>query len=250
MTRGDKGNVAATDIDWEVQGRVAIIRIRGGRLNVYQRQIHERLCRAMLRFLRDDSLHVAVLTSAPGQSWSAGDDISEFDLPFGDEPDWAEVLALTPRDKPVVAAVRGYCLGQGLSYLLRLTDIRYATPDAQFGFPEIKYGMGGAGDSSGLTRAIPASLARYHCLTGDPIDAETALRTYLVNALTPDDALETKAIETAKRIAAHPLAALRAEMSPVARSLGASNPFAQTALFNVHWQAYEADRENRGNVEG
>jgi len=241
----EQGGSAATGVTFEVRERIALIRVSGSRLNIYQRKSHEQLCRAMLRFLRDDQLHVAVMTSGPGESWSAGDDIREFDQPFGDEPDWAEVLALTPRDKPVVAAVRGYCLGQGLGNLLKLTDLRYATPDAIFGFPEIKFGVGGAGDASGLTRTMPASLARYLCLTGENIDAETALRHHLINEVVSDADLEARALAVAAKIASHPLPALRAEMSPVARSLAGTNPYAQTALFNIYWQAFEASLKDK-----
>lgn len=236
----DKEPINATDIEWESVGRVAVIRIKGARLNIYRRHIHEKLCRAMLRFLRDDAFHVALLTSAAGQSWSAGDDIREFEEPFGDEPDWSEYLSLIPRDKPVIGAVRGHCLGQGLGYLLRLTDLRLASPDAKFGFPEIKFGVGGAGEGSGLTRAMPQVRARYFALTGEIIDAETAAKTDLVNAIVPDDDLDRQALALAQKIAAHPLDALRAEVSPVARTIGGGNPHGQAALFSIYWQMYEA----------
>jgi len=238
---GEREGINATEVEFEVRDRVAIIRLRGGRLNVYTRKIHEQLYRAMMRFLRDDGLHAAVMTSPAGQSWSAGDDTREFDQPLGaDELEWSDILAQTPRDKPVVGAVRGYCLGQGLGYLLRLTDLRYASPDTQFGFPEIKFGVGGAGEATGLTRIMPPVVARYFCLTGELIDAETALKFNLINGVAADDDLEATALSIAERIAAHPLAALRAEMSPASRVLSDTNPFAQAALFNAQWRAYEA----------
>jgi len=228
-----------TDVAFELAGRVAVIRIHGSRLNVYRRATHERLCRAMLRFLRDDSLHAAVITTPEGQSWSAGDDIKEFDQPWGDEPDWSEVLLCTPRDKPVVAAVRDYCLGQGLVYLLRLTDIRFATPGAQFGFPEIRFGVGGAAETTGLSGEIPATVARFLGLTGDLLNAEQAASVHLVNGVVEGAELEATAVETARRIAAHPLHGLRAEMSPAARIQGGRDPFAQVAQFQATWHAFQ-----------
>ena len=58
-------------IEYEISGGVAIIRFTVGRLNIMTPAFHERLCRLMLRFMRDDALKVAVLTSAVGQSFSA-----------------------------------------------------------------------------------------------------------------------------------------------------------------------------------
>lgn len=222
-------------IEFEVCGRVAVIRASAGRLNIYSRAMHQALCRAMLRFLRDDTLHAAVMTSAPGQSWSVGDDVKELDLPWGDEPDWAEVLLLLPRDKPVVAAVRGYCLGQGLVNLLRLTDVRFAAPDAVIGFPEIGFGLGGAGVLAGLDREIPPVVARHLALTGENLTGEAAARLLLVNETVTDDQLDARAMEVAQAIAKHPLAGLRAEMSPVARSIGARNPYHQVAQLQALW---------------
>ncbi len=131
-------------IDYERHEAIAVITLDNGRLNILSRAAHERLHRTLLRFLRDDKLKVAVLTCKTGTSFSAGDDLKEIDLPYGDEPDWAELTMTMLRNKPVIAATRGHCIGQGLVYLLLLTDIRFAAPDARFGFPEISKGMGGA----------------------------------------------------------------------------------------------------------
>lgn len=226
-------------IEFEQCGRVSVIRLNAGRLNIYTRALHQALCRAMLRFLRDDQSHVAVLTSAAGQSWSAGDDLNEVDLPWGDEPDWSEILLMIPRDKPVVGAVRGYCLGQGLVNLLRLTDLRLVSPDAQFGYPEIRFGMGGAGVLTGLDLALPPVVARYFALTGDKMNAEDAARFSLVNAIVPDEDLDAQALALASRIAAYPLPGLKAEMSPVTRSHAARDAYHQIAQLQALWPGFE-----------
>jgi enoyl-CoA hydratase/carnithine racemase len=64
-------------------------------------------------------------------------------------PGWEQELMRFRRNKPIIGAVDRYCLGQGLIHLLLLTEIRPATPVAEFDFPEIAYSMGGAG---GLNR--------------------------------------------------------------------------------------------------
>src|SRR6185436_5892370 len=104
----------------ETRGAVAILTLDNGRLNILTRPMHERLLRLLLQFLRDDALKVAVLTCKPDTSFSAGDDLKTVDDPYGSEPDWEELVMLLPRAKPIVGAVRGHCVGQGLIYLLML----------------------------------------------------------------------------------------------------------------------------------
>jgi enoyl-CoA hydratase/carnithine racemase len=116
------------------------------------------------------------------------------------------------RYKPIVGAVSGWCLGQGLIYLLSLTDIRIATPTAKFGFPEIAYGMGGAGGSSRLALQLPHTVAMWMLMTGEPLDAEEARSCHLINRVVPQAALMDEALRVARLIARHPPAAVRVEM--------------------------------------
>lgn len=222
-------------IDFQTRDAVALITLDNGRLNILSRAIHERLYRALLRFLRDDALKVAVLTCRPGTSFSAGDDLKEIDLPYGDEPDWAELVTTIVRNKPIIAATRGHCLGQGLVYLLLLTDIRFAAPDAKFGFPEIAKGMGGAANVTQLATYIPSTVAWRMALTGEPLNAEQAAACHLVNEVVDDAALLERALAEAHKIAAHPLAALKAEMSPIGRFGGRANPWDSLALLSEIW---------------
>jgi enoyl-CoA hydratase/carnithine racemase len=222
-------------IDYQVHEAIAVITLDNGRLNILSRALHERLYRTLLRFLRDDQLKVAVLTCKPGTSFSAGDDLKEIDLPFGDEPDWAELTMTLLRNKPIVAATRGHCIGQGLIYLLLLTDIRFAAADARFGFPEISKGMGGAAHVSRLATQIPLTVARRMALTGDTLNAEQAAACHLVNEVVPDAELLERALTEARKIAAHPLPAIKAEMSPAGRLGGRENPWDALALLNELW---------------
>jgi enoyl-CoA hydratase/carnithine racemase len=204
-------------IEFETRGAVAILTLDNGRLNILTRAMHEQLMRAMLRFLRDDALKVAVLTCKPGTSFSAGDDLKTVDEPFGAEPDWEEFVMLMPRSKPMIAAVRGHCVGQGLIYLLMLTELRYCTPNASFGFPEIRHGMGGASTVTNLARQIPYAIAMHMVLTGEPLAAEAAKACHLVNDVVANEKLLEHAVTVAARIAEHPLSAIKAELWPVGR---------------------------------
>ncbi|ESQ83196.1 hypothetical protein ABENE_20455 [Asticcacaulis benevestitus DSM 16100 = ATCC BAA-896] len=220
-------------MNFEKRDGVAILTLENGRLNIFTREQHERLYRALLRFLRDDDLKVAILTSAPGQSFSAGDDLKTVDEPFGDAPDWSELTTLMPRNKPIIAGVRGYCLGQGVAHLLRLTDIRYASPDALFGLPEIKYGMGGGGSISGLSQQVPSVIAMHMALTGEPISAKVAADCHLINGVVEDEALLSTCLEVAQKIAAHPLDAIKTELSPAVRATASSAYLAMSQLTDI-----------------
>ena len=84
---------------------------------------------------------------------------------------------------PAICAVNGLAYGGGLELALSC-DIRLAAPHATFAAPEIKLGwIGGGGMTYLLTHSIGASNAAQMVLTGDPVDAERALRMSLVSEL-------------------------------------------------------------------
>ena len=222
-------------IHFETRGAVALITLDNGRLNILTRELHQLLYQHLLRFQRDDALKVAVLTCREGCSFSAGDDLKTVDDDFGDQPDWEELVMMLPRTKPIVAAVRGHCVGQGLVYLLMLTDIRFAAPDAMFGFPEIRYGMGGAVALTRMAQQIPQVVAMRMALTGESLNASRAAACFLVNDIVADEHLLAVALAEANKVAAHPMAGLRAEMIATARGAGLSQA-ESLALYAQLWE--------------
>lgn len=226
-------------LEYTVDGHVATFTIRNGTVNQMTPKIHKELYHAMHEFLSDDNIRVGILTGAGDRAFSAGDDIRtpyvKFDSPREEleyymvprhrvkegDPEsflWSRDVLAIERLKPIVAAVNGYCLGQAMIYLLHLTDIRVASTDAKFGFPEIAYGMGGAGGSTRLGRHIPPVLAMEMLLTGDAMDAEQALRANLVNAVVPKGEVMAKAQDYAQRIARHEPLGVRVEMDAMLRT--------------------------------
>jgi enoyl-CoA hydratase len=103
--------------------------------------------------------------------------------------------------KPVIAMINGFCLGGG-NELAMACDIRIAGENARFAQPEINLGIiCGGGGTQRLTRLIGEGRAMEMILTGDMIDAPTALKFGLVNAVHPSEELEAKTIELAQKIA-------------------------------------------------
>jgi enoyl-CoA hydratase/carnithine racemase len=228
-------------------GAVATFTIRNGKVNPITPDMHRQMHEALIDFEADPALRVGILTGAGDRAFSAGDDIRSEDPPAGspaegllramlparapsDEPglEWADAVLRFERTKPVIGAVRGWCLGRALGYLLKLTDIRIAADDARFGLPEIAYGMGGMGGTMQLTRHLPATTAWEMALTGEPIDAQEALRVHLVNHVVAPDALMDEAHRVAGLITRHPPLAVRIEMEALRRSegLGADDAYA------------------------
>lgn len=231
-------NVAT--INYEITGTVATITIDNPPLNVFTPALHRRLFDVLQEFNADPDVHCGILTGAGDRAFSAGDDIKteraertrlelverhlypSRSFATDEYPGWEHEILTMPRYKPVVAAVNGYCFGQGFLYLMTLTDIRYAATTAQFGMPEIAYGMGGAGGAISLGKAIPHAAAMELLLLGEKIDAAKAERMFLTNGTTePEDLMDT-AMTAAERIAAHPPLGIRVEMESYQRGLDLS----------------------------
>jgi enoyl-CoA hydratase len=109
--------------------------------------------------------------------------------------------------KPTIAAINGFALGGGCELALGC-DLRYASPNARLGQPEIDLGIvPGWGGTQRLARVCGLGVAKELVLTGRPVDAEEACRIGLVNAIA-DPVLE-HALEVAGKLAAKSPVALR-----------------------------------------
>ncbi len=126
--------------------------------------------------------------------------------------------ALERCSKPTIAAINGHAFGGGCELALAC-DLRIAADHARFGQPEVGLGIiPGAGATQRLPRIIGLGRAAQLVLTGDPIDAATALEWGLVNAVVPGRELAEAARALAGRILTRgPLAVRLAKLA-----LGAS----------------------------
>jgi E-phenylitaconyl-CoA hydratase len=119
-----------------------------------------------------------------------------------------------PLWKPVIAAVRGYCLGGGLTLMLR-TDLCVAGDDAVFSLPEARWGIPVSSDPA---RLAPHPVAMEWMLTGDRFSAADAYRHGLVNRVVPPDEVLSTALSLAHRVAAHDPCAVQATKELALRS--------------------------------
>src|SRR5690606_1874536 len=102
---------------------------------------------------------------------------------------------------PTIAAVNGYALGGGCELALAC-DWIYASTKARFGQPEVNLGLiPGFGGTSRLVRRVGPAWAKELVLSGEPIDAETALRIGLANRVFEPEALVDAAVAAGETIA-------------------------------------------------
>jgi enoyl-CoA hydratase len=193
--------------------RIALVRLnRPKQLNALNALVMDQLCEALEELDRDDAIRCLVVTGNE-RAFAAGADIGEMagaspvDMLRGNRiGQWDRVRRIS---KPVIAAVNGWCLGGGCELAMAL-DLILAGEGARFGQPEINLGViPGAGGTQRLTRAIGKSRAMEMVLTGEPIDADEALRLGLVARVVPDELVVEDALALAARIAAKSPIALR-----------------------------------------
>ena len=203
------------EIRLDVRDQVAVLTLhRPTKLNAMTPGMTGQLT-GYIAALNDDPRVRAVVLTGAGRAFCAGSDIgglADYDsaVQFGSRPDYCD--AMHTLAKPVIAAINGPALGGGLELALAC-DIRLAAEAATFTAPEIKLGwIGGGGMSALLAHSIGASNAALMLLTGDPVDAATALRWGLVTEVRPASELTGRAVELAAVIASRaPIAAQAAK---------------------------------------
>ena len=164
----------------------------------------EMLCRmadAWQDIQDDAAVKVAILTGGGEQAFCAGADLdrlirmimglrepeNEFDERI--KADYTIIYKGLLRNftvtKPIIAAVKGWCVAGGTE-ILQCTDIRVAADDARFAIAEVKRGLFPMGGSTvRLARQISYANAMEILLTGDMFSAEHALRIGLINKVVP-----------------------------------------------------------------
>lgn len=192
---------------------VQLIRLnRPRQLNALSGALLIELATALGRAEGDRDVRCVVLTGND-KAFSAGADIKEMVAKgleaIEDRARQTAWRAIESFQKPLIAAVTGIAFGGGHE-LVMLADIVVAAEDARFAQPEINIGiLPGDGATQRLTRVIGKSMAMKLVLTGEAIDAPTALRLGLVAEVVPAGETLERALALAETIAAKPPVALR-----------------------------------------
>lgn len=180
-------------------------------LNILTRQLLKEL-RGRLEKLGAASDLRVLLLAAEGKHFSAGADVGEHLPPEFEQmiPEFLDTIrALASFPLPVIAAVRGRCMGGGFE-LVQAADIVIAGESALFGQPEIVLGVCAPAACVLLPSRASHAVAAEILFTGDPLTADQAAEAGIVRRVVPDAVIEEEAMRLALRIARHSAAALRA----------------------------------------
>ena len=197
------------------------------RRNALSLEMWRALGDAVEAFARDDRVRVAVMSGAGGKAFVSGADISEFEKHRASaqaEADYNCVssgaqAALSRFGKPLIAMIRGYCIGGGLAVALQ-ADIRIASEDSRFAIPAARLGLGyGFGGMRTLTDLVGPAKAKEIMFTARRFGAEEALRIGLVNRVVDGARLEEMVRHYAGLIADNAPLTVRAAKTAVGEAL-------------------------------
>jgi enoyl-CoA hydratase/carnithine racemase len=188
------------------------------RLNAMSMDMNRAVPRILDELQARDDVRVVVVTGAGGKAFVSGADISE----FGEQRTSIEARAEYDRvaaeagrawarvDKPIVAMIRGYCIGGGMLTALQ-ADIRIAAEGSQFGVPAARLGLGyGVGGVEKLMALVGPAWAAEILFSARRLSDAEALRIGLVNRVVADADLERTVLDLAGQMAANAPLTVRA----------------------------------------
>jgi len=213
--------MAYQNIIFEKEENIAVITFnRPDAMNALNNQTRAEFREAIAAVAADDQIKVLILTGS-GKAFVAGSDIKEFSqtTPYAAHNINRLGEMVEKLEKPVIAAVNGFCLGGGNEIAMGC-DIIIASDKAKFGQTEVNIGIiPGGGGTQRLPRLIGACRAKELIYTGDIIGVEEAYRLGLVNRVVPVDQLMPMAKELAKKIATKSAAALKLAKAAINRGM-------------------------------
>jgi len=218
-----------------IEAGIARIELNNPPLNILTRQLLRKIRKDLERLSEEPDLRVLLL-SATGDHFCAGADVGEHLPPHHLSliPDFTDtIVALDAFPLPVVAAVRGKCLGGGFE-LVQPVDLVVAGAGAVFGQPEIVLGVFPPAACVLLPERLPAGVAARLIYHGDPITAAEAERWGLVARVVSDDDVERAALEEAHRLTRHSTVALRAAKAALRGAGAATRRTALRAAGNIY----------------
>ena len=188
------------------------------RRNAVSVDMWEAIPRVFGAFQSDPAIRVIVLTGAGDKAFVSGADISQFEKVRGTQDAvqrYEEIaegaqMALLTCEKPVIAMIRGFCIGGGLN-IANTCDLRIASDDSRFAIPAAKMGLGyRASSMKMLVDTVGPAFAREIMLTARQFTAAEAQHMGLVHKVTTRDNLEAVVKEYTDMISANAPLTMRA----------------------------------------
>jgi len=170
----------------------------------------------------DEETRVVLITDTEGKSFSMDVDFMDSVLRSHENQEialWTLTESIAKLDKPVIIAINGDAIGQGLELALAC-DLRIASETSHFGLPHVKAGlMPWDGGTQRLSRLVGRGKALEMILTGERIDAKEAYRIGMVNKIVPSGELMKFVMNMAKEMALKGPIALRYAKEAISKGM-------------------------------
>ena len=194
----------ADEVLYEIKAGIAYITLnRPEKLNAINPEMRELLWDSFQDVKNNPEVRCAIVTGK-GRAFSTGHDLVAMANARGNEGHSTGDLYVVQANiwKPIIAAINGICLAQGCGIALG-SDIRVASTEAQFGWPQAKRGISSVSGPALLSQVVPRNIAFEFLFTGEFVDANRALELMLVNYVMPPEEVMPKAEEIARKIIAN-----------------------------------------------
>ena len=192
------------EVLYEIKAGIAYITLnRPEKLNAIDPAMRELLWDSFQDVKNNPEVRCAIVTGN-GRAFSTGHDLVAMANARANEGHSTGDLYVVQANiwKPIIAAINGICLAQGCGIALG-SDIRVASTQAQFGWPQAKRGISSVSGPALLSQVVPRNIAFEFLFTGDFVDADRALQLMLVNYVVPPEEVMPKAEELARKITAN-----------------------------------------------
>ena len=205
--------MAEPEVLYEIKAGIAYITLnRPEKLNAINPEMRELLWDSFQDVKDNPEVRCAIVTGK-GRAFSTGHDLVAMANARANEGHSTGDLYVVQANiwKPIIAAINGICLAQGCGIALG-SDIRVASTEAQFGWPQAKRGISSVSGPALLSQVVPRNIAFEFLFTGEFVDAKRALELMLVNHVLPPEDVMPKAEELARKITANaplPIAAIK-----------------------------------------
>ena len=195
--------------------------------NAMSLDMWEGLGSALIELRDNDDIRVVIMVGSGDKAFVSGADISQFEkvrhnAAASEEysrKSEAQRALLANYPKPIIACIRGFCLGGGMQVAMA-ADIRIASDNSQFGIPAAKLGIAYGYDGlRHLVSLVGPSWARLIMYTGMKIDSAEALRIGLIDRVSPDAELWDATMEIARTISGNAPLAIKAAKITIAQVL-------------------------------
>ena len=189
---------------YEIRDGIAYITMnRPEKLNAIDPEMRQILWDSFQDVKNNPEVRCAIVTGN-GRAFSTGHDLVAMANARANEvPSTGDLYVVQANIwKPIIAAINGICLAQGCGIALG-SDIRVASTEAQFGWPQAKRGISSVSGPALLSQVVPRNIAFEFLFTGDFVDAQRALDLMLVNHVVPPEEVMPKAEELARKIIAN-----------------------------------------------